>query len=129
MPRRSAQTLGRRHNDVVKILNKQKRNEYSYKELATVFWNLGECKLKCILLPNLWSLYKIQICYVLDTCTSLSKELCMKTADGVIVDYIFRFLQYSNQSQPSIEAREPAIRVLINLLRYHETSWIIWTVS
>lgn len=102
MPRRSAQTLGRRHNDVVKILNKQKRNEYSYKELATVFWNL-------------------------DTCTSLSKELCMKTADGVIVDYIFRFLQYSNQSQPSIEAREPAIRVLINLLRYHETSWIIWT--
>jgi len=27
------------------ILNKQKRNEYSYKELATVFWNLGECVL------------------------------------------------------------------------------------
>ncbi|CAI6348354.1 unnamed protein product [Macrosiphum euphorbiae] len=102
MPRRSAQTLGRRHNDVMDVLKKQKRNEYSYKELATVFWNL-------------------------DTCTSLSKELCMKTADGAIVDYIFHFLQYSNQSQPSIEAREPAIRVLINLLRYHETSWIIWT--
>ncbi|XP_060849151.1 abnormal spindle-like microcephaly-associated protein homolog [Rhopalosiphum padi] len=102
MPRRSAQTLGRRHNDVVDILNKQKKNEYSYKELATVFWNL-------------------------DTCTSLSKELCMKTADGAIVDYIFHFLQYSNQSQPSTEAREPAIRVLINLLRYHETTWIIWT--
>jgi len=30
------------------ILNKQKRNEYSYKELATVFWNLGECVLKCV---------------------------------------------------------------------------------
>jgi len=133
MPRRSAQTLGRRHNDVIDILNKQKRNEYSYKELATVFWNLGECVLKCdglhLTLKPVVSRFQIQICYILDTCTSLSKELCIKTADGAIVDYIFHFLQYSNQSQPSIEAREPAIRVLINLLRYHETSWIIWTVS
>lgn len=45
------------------------------------------------------------------------------------MDYIFHFLLYSNQSQPSIEAREPAIRVLTNLLRCHETSWIIWTVD
>lgn len=63
-----------------------------------------------------------------DTCTSLSKELCVKTAEGVIIDHIFHFLQYSNQSQPSVAAREPAIRVLNNLLRYHETSWLIWTV-
>lgn len=66
---------------------------------------------------------------LLDTCTSLSKELCLKTSEGDIVDYIFHFLQSSNQSQPSIEAREPAIHVLINLLRFHETSWYIWTVS
>lgn len=52
MPRRSAQTLGRRHNEVVDILNKQKRNEYSYKELATVFWNLGECVLECVVTPK-----------------------------------------------------------------------------
>jgi len=52
MPRRSAQTLGRRHNDVVDILNKQKKNEYSYKELATVFWNLGECESTGVSLPN-----------------------------------------------------------------------------
>lgn len=64
----------------------------------------------------------------LDTCTSLSKELCVKTAEGTIMNYIFHFLEYSNQSQPSIEAREPAIRVLINLLKYHETSWQIWMV-
>lgn len=66
---------------------------------------------------------------VLDTCTSLSKELCIKTVEGNIVNCIFHFLQYSNQSQPSIEAREPAVRVLINLLRYHETSQIVWKVS
>lgn len=41
---------------------------------------------------------------------------------------MLHFLQYSNQSQPSIEAREPAIRVLTNLLKYHETSWNIWMV-
>lgn len=69
------------------------------------------------------------IFYFLETCTSLSKELCLKTADGMIVDYMFRFLLYSNQSQPSVEAREPAIRVLINLLKYHETSWHIWMVN
>lgn len=69
------------------------------------------------------------IFYLLETCTSLSKELCLKTAEGMIVDNIFHFLLYSNQSQPSIEAREPAIRVLTNLLRYHETSWHIWVVS
>lgn len=40
-PTKNALTLGRRHNDVVDILNKQKRNEYSYRELTTVFWNLG----------------------------------------------------------------------------------------
>ncbi|XP_050531513.1 protein abnormal spindle isoform X2 [Daktulosphaira vitifoliae] len=100
-PKRGALTLGRRHHDVEDVLRKQKRNEYSYKELAAVFWTL-------------------------ELCTSLSKELCIKTAEGTIVDYIFHFLQYSNQSQPSIEAREPAIRVLTNLLRYHETSWHIW---
>lgn len=65
----------------------------------------------------------------LDTCTTLSKELCLKTSEGVIVDNMFHFLQYSNQSQPSIEAREPVIRVLTNLLKYHETSWHIWMVS
>ncbi|VVC41764.1 Hypothetical protein CINCED_3A009489 [Cinara cedri] len=102
MPKKGGLTLGRRHKDVVNVLTKQKKNEYSYRDLATVFWNL-------------------------DTCTSLSKELCVKTSEGDIVDYMFHFLQSSNQSQPSIEAREPAIRVLINLLRYHETSWHIWT--
>ncbi|XP_008182570.1 protein abnormal spindle isoform X2 [Acyrthosiphon pisum] len=101
IPQKSALTLGKRHNDVVDVLNKQRRNEYSYRELATVFWNL-------------------------DTCTTLSKELCLKTSEGMIVDYMFHFLHYSNQSQPSIEAREPAIRVLTNLLKYHETSWHIW---
>jgi len=45
------------------------------------------------------------------------------------VDFIFRFLRYSNQSQPSIEARQPAIRVLTNLLKYQETSWLIWMVN
>jgi hypothetical protein len=65
----------------------------------------------------------------LDTCTTLSKELCLKTSEGTIVDYMFHFLHYSNQSQPSLEAREPAIRVLTNLLKYHETSWHIWVVS
>lgn len=41
------------------VLKKQKRNEYSYKELATVFWNLGECgvihfysKTCCLLISN-----------------------------------------------------------------------------
>lgn len=53
----------------------------------------------------------------------------MKTIESTIVDYMLHFLQYSNQSQPSIEAREPAIRVLTNLLKYHETSWNIWMVS
>lgn len=67
--------------------------------------------------------------FFLDTCTTLSKELCVKTSEGMIVDYMFHFLQYSNQSQPSIEAREPVIRVLTNLLKYHETSWHIWMVS
>ncbi|XP_050438518.1 protein abnormal spindle isoform X3 [Adelges cooleyi] len=100
-PKQRGLTLGRRHNDVEDVLRRQKKNEYSYKELAAVFWTL-------------------------ELCTSLSKELCKKTAEGTIVDYIFHFLQYSNQSQPSVEAREPAIRVLINLLRYHETSWYIW---
>ncbi|XP_026817930.1 protein abnormal spindle-like isoform X2 [Rhopalosiphum maidis] len=101
IPKKGALTLGKRHNDVVDVLNKQKRNEYSYRELTTVFWNL-------------------------DTCTTLSKELCLKTSEGTIVDYMFHFLHYSNQSQPSLEAREPAIRVLTNLLKYHETSWHIW---
>ncbi|XP_025421851.1 protein abnormal spindle-like isoform X3 [Sipha flava] len=101
VPKKGALTLGKRHNDAVDVLNRQKKNEYSYRELTTVFWNL-------------------------EICTSLSKELCLKTAEGIIVDIIFHFLQYSNQSQPSIEAREPAIRVLINLLRYKETSWHIW---
>ncbi|XP_060855887.1 protein abnormal spindle-like [Metopolophium dirhodum] len=101
IPQKGALTLGKRHNEVVDVLNKQRRNEYSYRELATVFWNL-------------------------DTCTTLSKELCLKTSEGMIVDYMFHFLHYSNQSQPSIEAREPAIRVLTNLLKYHETSWHIW---
>lgn len=41
IPKNSALTLGRRHNDVEDVLNRQKRNIYSYKELATVFWNLG----------------------------------------------------------------------------------------
>ncbi|KAE9525583.1 hypothetical protein AGLY_014110 [Aphis glycines] len=100
-PKKGALTLGKRHNDVVDVLNKQKRNEYSYRELTTVFWNL-------------------------DTCTTLSKELCLKTSEGTIIDYLFHFLHYSNQSQPSLEAREPAIRVLTNLLKYHETSWHIW---
>ncbi|VVC38206.1 Hypothetical protein CINCED_3A000313 [Cinara cedri] len=103
IPTKKTLTLGRRHNDVVNVINKQERNAYYvYIELSKVFWNL-------------------------DTCTSLSKELCIKTIEGTIIDYIFRFLQYSNQSQPSIEAREPAIRVLTNLLRYHETSQLIWT--
>ncbi|KAF0764759.1 protein abnormal spindle-like isoform X1 [Aphis craccivora] len=101
-PKKGALTLGKRHNDVVDVLNKQKRNEYSYRELTTVFWNLG------------------------NTCTTLSKELCLKTSEGTIIDYMFHFLHYSNQSQPSLEAREPAIRVLTNLLKYHETSWHIW---
>ncbi|XP_022160068.1 protein abnormal spindle-like isoform X2 [Myzus persicae] len=101
IPQKGGLTLGKRHNDVVDVLNKQRRNEYSYRELATVFWNL-------------------------DTCTTLSKELCLKTSEGMIVDSMFHFLHYSNQSQPSIDAREPAIRVLTNLLKYHETSWHIW---
>lgn len=41
MLKKGARTLGRRHNDVVDVLNRQKRNEYSYRELVTVFWNLG----------------------------------------------------------------------------------------
>lgn len=41
VPKKGALTLGKRHNDVVNILNRQKKNEYSYRELATVFWNLG----------------------------------------------------------------------------------------
>lgn len=41
LPAQDTLTLGKRHNDVLDILNKQKKNEYSYKELAMVFWNLG----------------------------------------------------------------------------------------
>jgi len=45
IPQKGALTLGKRHNDVVDVLNKQRRNEYSYRELATVFWNLGSISL------------------------------------------------------------------------------------
>lgn len=41
IPINNAQTLGKRHNDVLDVLNKQKKHDYSYKELSTVFWNLG----------------------------------------------------------------------------------------
>lgn len=132
MPKNDTRTLGRRHNDVLDVLNKQKKHEYSYKELSTVFWNLGGYILQ---VKHLVQIYQY-ICSnwffffcVLDICTSLSKELCIKTAEGTIIDCIFHFLLYSNQSQPSMEAREPAIRVLTNLLRYHETSRTIWKVS
>lgn len=45
IPQKGALTLGKRHNNVVDVLNKQRRNEYSYRELATVFWNLGSISL------------------------------------------------------------------------------------
>lgn len=35
-------TLGRRHDNILDALNKQKKKDYSYKELSTVFWNLGK---------------------------------------------------------------------------------------
>lgn len=71
----------------------------------------------------------INLYCISDTCTALSKELCLRTVEGSIINYMLHFLQYSNQSQPSTEAREPAIRVLTNLLKYQETSWRIWMVS
>lgn len=40
-PKQGALTLAKRHSDVVDVLIKQKKNEYSYKELARIFWNLG----------------------------------------------------------------------------------------
>lgn len=52
IPRNGALTLARRHKEVEDVLSKQKQNEYSYKELATIFWNLGWC---CIFI-NLYAL-------------------------------------------------------------------------
>lgn len=42
--KKGARTLGRRHNDAVDVLNRQKINEYSYRKLVTVFWNLGSVR-------------------------------------------------------------------------------------
>lgn len=41
LPTAGAQTLGKRYNDILDRLSKQKRNEYSYKQLSIDFWNLG----------------------------------------------------------------------------------------
>lgn len=41
IPKQGALTLAKRHNDVVDVLIKQKKNDYSFKELARIFWNLG----------------------------------------------------------------------------------------
>lgn len=122
-------TLGKRHNDVVAILYKQHKKEYSYKELSTVYWNLGNYSLLLNYFFDFYCNIFILVICISDTCTALSKELCIKTVEGDIVDYIFHFLMNSNRSEPSIEARQPAIRVLINLLRYNETKRLIWIVS